>query len=442
MLFSQFENVLDAYALTPRQIVLAFSGGVDSRVMLDLLSTYRDIHPQHRYLVIHVHHGLSENADAWLAQCEGWSVEVGLDFKGLHVDFDKRGESLEKAAREARYSAIASVVEPEALVLTGQHADDQAETFLLALKRGSGPAGLAAMPEIRPLGHAHLLRPLLTVMRQDIEKYANKQGLAWIEDESNLDCRFDRNFIRQAWLPQAKERWPGFVRAINRTSKLCAAQEALLHELLAEHDVRLQQPDGGMSLALLSAYSSRMQSSLLRRWLKQTAGLNLSQVQLSEVFNSVINAGEDANPLVQLGNWQVRRFQQSLYCVINAEDVSAWQHTLALNCAAALPDSIGELSLIEREDLNGLMLRLPSESEAVTVSFNPEGLFAHPLGRQGKRKLKKLFQEYGVPTWQRRRTPLIFYGEQLAAVADLFVCEGFDGQECELVWHKHHPYSA
>ncbi|WP_407331178.1 tRNA lysidine(34) synthetase TilS [Enterovibrio sp. 27052020O] len=442
MLFSLFENILDTYTPTPRQIVLAFSGGVDSRVMLDLLSTYRDIHPQHRYLVIHVHHGLSGKADAWLTQCSEWAAEAGFDFKGLRVDIDKQGESLEKAAREARYLAISSAVESEALVLTGQHADDQAETFLLALKRGSGPAGLAAMPEIRPLGQAHLLRPLLTVMRQDIETYANQQGLAWIDDESNLDCRFDRNFIRQAWLPEARRRWPGFVKAINRTSKLCAEQEALLDELLSEHDARIEQPDGGVALTLLGAYSARMQASLVRRWFKKAAGVSVSQGQLNQIFMSVIEAAEDANPLVQVGCWQIRRFHQSLYCVKNAEDVSDWVHYLTLNVLVKLPDHIGELLLAESADIKGLMLRRPNGNEAVTVSFNPEGLSAHPVGRQGKRKLKKLFQEYGVPTWQRRRTPLIFYGDQIAAVADMFVCEGFDGQECELVWHKHNPYSA
>ncbi len=133
MLFSQFETALDPLATSPRQIVLAFSGGVDSRVLLDLLSTYRDIHPQHRYLVIHIHHGLSTNANHWLKRCEEWATETDFAFRGIKVTLDGQGESLEKQARDARYQAILDAVEQDALVLTGQHADDQAETFLLAL---------------------------------------------------------------------------------------------------------------------------------------------------------------------------------------------------------------------------------------------------------------------------------------------------------------------
>ncbi|WP_028024331.1 tRNA lysidine(34) synthetase TilS [Enterovibrio calviensis] len=438
MLFSVFENVLNAHAVTPRQIVLAFSGGVDSRVMLDLLSTYRDIHPQHRYLILHVHHGLSENADEWMEKCHQWSTDAGFDFRGLKVQFEKQGESLEKQAREARYSAISLNVEPEALVLTAQHSDDQAETFLLALKRGSGPAGLAAMPQIRGLAQAQLLRPLLAVSRQDIEIYANDQGLAWVEDESNLDCRFDRNFIRQVWLPKVRERWPGFVKAVNRTSMLCAEQEALIDELLEEHDARIELPDGGLSISALQTYSSRMQVALLRRWLKKVMGQSVSQVQLKEILHSVVDAACDANPEMRLGEWMLRRFQNALYCLSKMNDVTDEQRVLALNCVTDLPDNLGTLLMTESRTVHGLSLRAPRSEESVTVKFNPEGVYAHPLGRQGKRKLKKLFQEYGVPSWMRRRTPLIYFGDQLAGVADLFVCVGFEGQECELVWHKTH----
>lgn len=440
MLFSLFENVLDTYTPQPRQIVLAFSGGVDSRVMLDLLATYRDIHPQHRYLVIHVHHGLSPNADEWMVRCEAWATEADFAFKGIRVALNKQEGNLEKAAREARYQAILNHVENDALVLTGQHADDQAETFLLALKRGSGPAGLAAMPETRPLGHAVLCRPLLSITRAVIEHYAEDQGLSWLEDESNLDCRFDRNFIRQQWLPLAQERWPGLVKAINRTAHHCAEQEALLDELLSGYDHRVMLADGGLSLDALMTFSSSMQTAMMRRWLKKTAGVVPSSVQMRELQVSVIDAAQDANPSLLLGSVEVRRYQGRLYVVPPHRDVSAWTGELELGETLGLPDGLGSI-VVKPAELGG-MIRAPLEGEVVRISFNPEGISAHPAGRQGKRKLKKLFQEYGVPSWERRRTPILFYGEKVAAVAGLFVCEGFVGGECELVWHKCHTFDA
>ncbi|MBE1277305.1 tRNA lysidine(34) synthetase TilS [Enterovibrio baiacu] len=450
MLFSVFENVLDAHAPSSRQIVLAFSGGIDSRVLLDLLSTYRDVHPQHRYLVIHIHHGLSSHADAWMKQCEAWASDAGLPFKGVKVKVENNGEGVEKAARTARYQGITDNVESNALILTGQHADDQAETFLLALKRGSGPAGLSAMPILRPMGHAHLLRPLLSVTRAEIEAYAVQQGLSWVEDESNLDCKFDRNFIRQRWLPPAQSRWPGLVKAINRTASLCAEQEALLEELLESHDAIVRPEPKVLALHALADYSEKMQSALVRRWLKQATGLSASQAQLNTLFSSVIAASDDANPKLHLGDWQVRRFQSQLYVVPEFEDISDWCGSLQLSQIAVLPNESGQVALFgdgiestrHKFDAQGnrvsLHLRRPKADEEVSIRFDPESVFARPLGRQGKRRLKKLYQEYGVPSWMRRRTPLLYYGETLAAVAGLFVCEGFEGQDCDFVWHKTH----
>ncbi|CZF77971.1 tRNA lysidine(34) synthetase TilS [Grimontia marina] len=443
MLFSLFEYVLDKHTPEPRQIVLAFSGGMDSRVMLDLLATYRDIHPQHHYLVIHVHHGLSPKADTWLAQCERWAGEADFAFKGIRVSLSLKGESLEKAARDARYQAILNSVDDNALVLTGQHADDQAETFLLALKRGSGPAGLAAMPEIRPMEHAVLCRPLLEANRKTIEEYAESQGLNWVEDESNLDNRFDRNFIRQEWLPKATQRWVGLVKAINRTATHCAEQEQLLDELLVPFDADVISEDATLSINNISNYSAALQTALVRRWLKKVGRVSLSKVQLDQVFSSVINAAQDANPALKISQGEVRRYQGKLWFVTPYHDVSDWGSMVTFDQMVQLPDKLGKLQLVLGKNCGvGIKLRAPMADEPVRVSFDPEGLSAHPEGRQGKRKMKKLFQEYGVPSWLRRRTPILFYGDTVAAVGDLFVCKDYVGDECELVWHKFHALNA
>ncbi len=429
--------MLDAHIIEPRQIVLAFSGGMDSRVMLDLLATYRDIHPQHDYLIFHVHHGLSCNADHWLEQCRQWAEQAGFAFKACYVQLKTKGESIEKVAREARYQAIIENTHQGALVLTAQHADDQAETLFLALKRGSGPAGLAAMPLLRKLGHAELLRPLLQSTRREIQDYAQTQGLNWVNDESNDDLRFDRNFIRHRILHDAEQRWSSFTKSINRTALLCAEQEQLLDELLFSYEKKVTNYDQSLALAVLQSYSLLMQSALIRRWYKSNTQESLSQAQLQQVFSSIIDASADANPLLKLGQWQIRRYQNSLFLLRNHQDITAWESELLLNLPLTLPDHLGKLTLLSGgNQQHALTLTKPKHDEQVFVRFNPEGLFAHPFGRQGKRKLKKLFQEYGVPSWLRRRTPLIFYGNQLVAVADLFVCQGFEGHSCQLLWEQ------
>ncbi len=440
MLFSHFENVLNKHifpASTRQQIILAFSGGVDSRVMLDLLATYRDIHPQYRYLIVHVNHGLSPNAARWQKQCQAWAKDTNFDFVASCVEVKKQGKSIEQAAREARYSAIASQMEPNALVLTAQHADDQTETFLLALKRGSGLSGLAAMPEIRPFECGFLLRPLLDIPRDEIERYAEQQGLTWIEDESNQDSRFDRNFIRNEWLPLAQSRWLGLSKAINRSASLCAQEVALMEELLTPYEEKVIMSDGALSLAELETYSLALQTALVRRWLKRETGSTCSKVQIDQIFQSIIHSVEDANPCLKLGDWQLRRFQQHLHLVTDYHDISQQTVTMQPEEKVSLPQDLGEL-VLSAEDVMGLKLTSPESGQPISIRFDPEGLSAHPVGRQGKRKLKKLFQEYGVPSWQRRRTPLIYYGDTLVAVADLFVCDGFEGNDYTLVWHKLH----
>ncbi|WP_434356497.1 tRNA lysidine(34) synthetase TilS [Parasalinivibrio latis] len=433
MLFSSFESVLNKYSPSPRQIVLAFSGGVDSRVMLELLCVYRDTHPQHEYLLVHVHHGLSSNADSWVSLCERWADDSAMPIHIERVTLKKEGESLENAARQARYDAIAKHLKPGAILLTGQHADDQVETFFLALKRGSGPAGLAAMPESRQFSNGTLVRPLLHVRRQDIVSFAEQQGLDWIEDESNQDSRFDRNFLRNEILPGLSARWPGFHKAVKRTITLCSEQESVIDELIVGKMNEIVWPDGSLDLAGLSWNSRQVAQQIVRRWIKQEACIVPSQAQLLELFDSVIPAAEDANPLLGIGEWQIRRFQGRLYLVHQVKDISLWQSYLSLSQVTELPDGLGMLSLFPKAGGN---LRLPVNGETVRVMFEPSGLSAKPVGRGGSRKLKKLFQEYGVPSWLRRRTPIVLFGDEVAAVAGLFVTDHGSGNQCDLLWHK------
>lgn len=440
-LYSSFENTLNHQISQlstdiSAHIILALSGGMDSRVLLELLALYRNQYPQHHYQVIHVHHGLSPNADAWLAQCEHWAKAANFSFRAVRVAIDKTQGNIESAARTARYQAILACAKPNALILTGQHADDQTETFLLALKRGSGPKGLASMPVCRPFAHAYLIRPLLEVTRAQIEQFACAHQLDWIEDESNQDTHYDRNFIRQTWLPIAKARWPQLGQAIQRTAALCAAQEALLDELLTDYDAKMIQADGGFCLRDWAQFSSQLQSALLRRWLRKSYAITPSFAQLNQIQTTIIAAASDANPILQLGPWQIRRFQKRLYVVPAFKDVTNWRSELVDNVPLQLPDGLGVIGLYSDKDYSGLSLKRPSELTSIYVRFDSQGLLAHPVGRQGKRQLKKLFQEYGIPSWQRRRIPIIFYGDTLVAIADLFVCKGFDGTDLKLNWQR------
>nr|WP_086939062.1 tRNA lysidine(34) synthetase TilS [Thaumasiovibrio occultus] len=435
MIYSSFSQQLVAQLSQRQRVVLALSGGLDSRVMLDLLRRFRDAYPQYDYLAVYVHHGLSCNADRWADNCLRWSNEAGIACVVEKVSVDQRQGGLEQGAREARYDALRRHITDGAVLLTAQHLDDQCETFLLALKRGSGPKGLSSMPSNTAFAGGVHLRPFLATSRDALEAYAKEHQLEWNEDESNSDTRFDRNFLRHQVMPVLSERWPSISANIARSARLCGEQEAALALLLQDKLAQLTVSDG-LCCTQLQDQPTVIQRQLLRAWLSPQVSVMPSEAQLNTMLSEVLAARDDANPSVQWGRYQLRRHQDRLHLVRPFADVSGWQATLAVGQTLALPDGLGALSLLAatgKPVSSTLMLRAPQADEPITVRFAVEGLQVKPAERHaGRRKMKKLYQEYGIPSWQRPRQPMIFFGDELAAIAGLFVCEGFVGEDVAL----------
>ncbi|OHY92658.1 tRNA lysidine(34) synthetase TilS [Vibrio rotiferianus] len=438
-LYSQFTQVLDRYYQSGSKIVLAFSGGVDSRLLLELLSRYQQVNSTGNNPIkchaVYVHHGLSSNADDWADKCLMWAEQVGITCSVEQVSLDiNSGDSIELLAREARYQVLSKHIQAGDLLLTGQHADDQVETFLLALKRGSGPKGLSSMAESMPFAGGMLVRPLLAIKREQIEAAAKEEGLDWVEDESNQDTRYDRNFLRHRIVPDLSERWPSIHQAVQRSASLCAQQEALLDELLGAVFERALKSDLSLSIDELATHSDLARARLIRMWLAKLNANMPTQVQLNLIWNEVGLAQQDANPKLQLKQGEVRRFQNRLYWVTETADVTTWQSDIQTDTALVLPERLGELTLNTSSEQ--ATIALPPQPELLRVTFNPEGLSAHPTTRNHSRKLKKLFKEYNVPSWLRRQIPILMYQNQVVAVAGLFVDRAFSGQDCELIWRK------
>ncbi|BBV18597.1 MULTISPECIES: tRNA lysidine(34) synthetase TilS [Citrobacter] len=423
---------LNTSLLNFQSILVAFSGGLDSTVLLHQLVQWRAQHPEVALRAIHIHHGLSPHADSWVQHCESVCMQwqVPLVVERVHLEDD--GLGIEAQARRARYQAFAQTLLPGEVLMTAQHLDDQCETFLLALKRGSGPAGLSAMGENSPFAGTQLIRPLLAQTREALEAWARQHELCWIEDESNQDDTYDRNFLRLRVTPLLQQRWPHFAQAVARSAALCAEQESLLDELLASDLADCITAHGTLLLVPLMMVSDVRRAALLRRWL---AGLNApmpSRDGLERIWQEVALAREDASPCFRLGEYEVRRYQSQLWWVKSvdgqSETVIPW---LEWKTPLALPAGLGSVQLISAGEL-----RMPQEDEAVSIRFKAPGLL-HIVGRNGGRKLKKIWQEQGIPPWRRDTTPLLFYGETLIAAAGIFVTrEGAaeDEEGVSLVW--------
>ncbi|WP_087022931.1 tRNA lysidine(34) synthetase TilS [Thaumasiovibrio subtropicus] len=444
MIYSLVEQQLLNTLSPSGRIVLGFSGGLDSRVLLELLARFHQRHPQYAVHVVHVHHGLSQHADDWESQCEQWAREAGLPFQCEKVVVDASDGGIEQGARRARYAALRKHMTSDSLLVTAQHQDDQCETLLLALKRGSGPRGLAAMPALCAFAGGLHLRPLLSLSRQALETYAEAANLSWVEDESNADDRYDRNFLRNQVLPMLSARWPAVSRNIARSAQLCADQESALSLLLVEKLLAISTPQGQLRCDALLAQDKVLQPQLLRQWLANQHCTMPSAAQLAAMLSEVVAAKQDANPQLCWQSYQLRRFQNTLWVVRPTQSLVECEVKLEVGKATVLPDGLGELLLVPREsdapddrasESLALPLRQPEAGQKVQVRFGVEGLKVQPVERQGgRRKMKKLFQEYAVPSWQRDRMPMVFYGEELAAIAGLFVCKGFEGTALTLRW--------
>lgn len=415
-----------------RQLLIAFSGGLDSTVLLHLLVQLRQVHPDFLVRAVHVNHGLSALADDWAdhcrRQCDTW--QVPLRVQRVHVN--TRTGGIEAAARSARYITLNASLKADEILLTAHHLDDQSETFLLALKRGSGPAGLSAMAACGSIANHVLLRPLIGCSRLQIKMYAQQHQLSWIDDESNNDTYFDRNFLRLQVLQLLKLRWPHFTSAVARSASLCAEQEKLLDELLTEQLQALLGKDGSLLIKGLLGYSAVCRFALLRRWITRHNVTMPSRKQLQHLWDEVALSRVDATPRLQLATYQIRRFQGRLYLLplmVSLRNICLnWSRTTPL----ILPDRLGKLI----NSKGNIYLRPPQPTQQVTVRFSAKGSI-RIIGRTHSRPIKKLWQELNVPPWLRERTPLIYYNEKLIAALGTFISEEGRVQENEKPWQLH-----
>jgi len=413
---------LAGLAGAPRRYVVAFSGGLDSTVLLHALALSRDAAAP-PLLAVHVDHGLHSDSAAWCRHCRSFAQSLGVEFIDMAVRIPGRsGHGAEAAAREARYNALRSVVEHGDWLLSAHHKDDQAETLLLNLMRGSGPAGLAGIAAVRPFADAWLVRPMLDVSRAALREYADAQGLAWIDDPSNEDQQFDRNYLRHDIMPRLENRWPGVIDRIRRSATLAGEASQLLDQLADADYRRLGTRPDRLELTGLRALGPERQRNVLRYVVRETGLPSPPAAQLQSVITDLIPARDDAQPVVQWPGAEVRRYRDNVY-ILTPWAAAQYGAVVPIpgDCAAqtiALHAGLGELHF-EPDAPRGLADAVVRAG--LEVRFRSGGEEIKPVGQSHTRKLKKLLQEEGVVPWMRERLPLLYSGDALVAVADLWI---------------------
>ena len=352
-LFSLFQAQIPT---TANKLLIAFSGGLDSTALLSLVKKLSEKRPHLSLRTIHIHHGLSPNADTWTAHCQQLCKQFAIPLIIEKVKVEMH-DGIEAGAREARYQAILKHIQPDEYLVTAHHLNDQTETFFLALKRGAGLQGLGAMQKESQLFGMPILRPLLSFSRNELEHYVQQENLSWVEDESNQDNHYDRNFLRNQILPEIRQRWGHFDYAVQRAAQHCFEQQQLINELLQTcFEQHLLEDQKQFSLVNFLGYSSQKQTALLRMWLAKNQIAMPTQVQLAHIIDDVIKAKADATPQFQLGEHIIRRYQQRLYLTEKFVDLSQTCIDMPLNQQITLPDNLG--TICAAHNAKGILVQL------------------------------------------------------------------------------------
>ena len=396
---------------------IAFSGGLDSTVLLHLLAHLAQHHSLPALSALHVHHGLQAAADAWPAHCQSVCDALGVPLQVMRVKVQP-GASLERAAREARYAAFMSLTEAGDVLLIGQHRDDQAETLLFRLMRGAGVRGLSAMPAQRPLGQGVLLRPLLDVTRAELEAYARAHQLRWIEDPSNEDRQFSRNYLRHQVLPLLTARWPQAQASMARSAAHLREAQGLLDELAQLDLAQAATPSEfswlglpSLELAPLATLSAARQRNALSHWLEPLT--RLPDTDHWSGWEDLCSAGSGASPIWRLADGELHRSAGRIW----------WLSGDWLRAPAVSVEWHDPLTPLRLPDNGRVMFSGQTPVGPLRIGYRQGGEVMH-LAERGHRDLKRLLNERAVPGFVRGRLPLLFDGAQLLAVANL---PGLDG---------------
>lgn len=404
------------------RVCVGLSGGIDSIVLLDVLMRLAPRH-QWRMSAIHINHQLSPNALAWAAFCRRTCRARGVPLRVVKVRV-AHGNSTEAAARDARYAAYRGCRAD--VIALAHNQDDQVETLLLRLLRGAGVKGLAGMPYARPEGALRVVRPLLDVPRHEIERHASCRGLQWVDDESNTDTHYLRNFLRSDLLPRIAPRVPGYRGTLTRAAAHLAEAATLLDDLArmdAVHCIR----DGVIAVAALRQLSDARASNLLRHFLAAAGVAMPDKRTLDEALRQALRAKQDARVHLDLGGHALRRFDGALHLTEqwDAPDDALsvrWRGERTLRIAALR----ASLKMLRGRgcgiDLAGL------HQAPVVLRLRQGGERLRPDAGRPRRRVKDLFQESNVPPWVRDRLPFLWSGPHLVWVPGLGIDQRFQAR--------------
>ncbi|MEE3003347.1 MAG: tRNA lysidine(34) synthetase TilS [Pseudomonadota bacterium] len=391
-----------------QHVWVAYSGGVDSHVLLHLLTN--EI-PKERLKALHINHGISELSDKWQQHCEKITRDLGIDLTVKKINtLHNTDTNLESRAREARLALFCSTLNKDEVIFLAHHAMDQVETMLMRLFKGAGPQGLCGIKEIQQYKSITLLRPLLDIKKHEIQKYAKEQNLEWIEDDSNSNIKFERNYLRHEIIPLLNKTWPSLTNNLLRCQLHHLEQEQYLESIIKPINDEVLK-ENKLDLKALLLQNNFLQKYILREWLKVKLSYPPSTKQLITIQDNIINAKSGAKPELLISNKKIRRYKNFLYITSNENlTYPAGQEIIWQAHENSIYLELLKIKLIKNSSKSNIL------KHELIIKFRQNGERFQPQGRQGSHPLKKLMQEWQIPPWKRDKTPLIYLKENLIAV--------------------------
>ena len=426
---------LDKY----NRIGIAFSGGLDSSVLLHLLANSNL--SKSKLTTLHVNHGVNKQSAKWEEFCEDRSRELGINFQSWSITIPKKIS--EDTLREERYNSYKEWCSRDDLIITGHHFDDQVETILFRLIRGTGIFGLEGIKKFSKVKDINFYRPLLDFKKDELLQYATKHKIKWIEDDSNNNLKFSRNALRHEVFPQLKKISPSFYKSFNKISGEANKTKTILFEIAEDDYKNIGAQISGINRLELNRLSKARQENLIYFWLKEMNDLGISFAGLSRIYQSLhkktegtlqfpITTKDGMTDLkIILTSKEVRIITE-----IEAEGLPR-ELNLSWNLEDCLDLPTGRLSVVESY---GKGINIGFRNSGAIVRARNGGERCKPFGRDKSQKIKILFQEYEIPDWKRKNVPIIYINDEIAAVGDLWVCDAYHASDNEkglsIVWDK------
>ncbi|WGS66297.1 tRNA lysidine(34) synthetase TilS [Enterobacteriaceae bacterium ET-AT1-13] len=400
-----------------KKYLVAYSGGLDSSALLQILfDLNKTLFKNISLRAIHVNHNLNMNSNIWVKHCYLFCKKKKINLIIKNINIIKK-KNIEEEARKLRYKIFKKIILNNEILLLGHHLQDQCETFLLSLKRGSGPSGLSCMPFKKKIGNNYLIRPFLNIKKKYLTQYILKKKIKYIIDNSNYNTKFDRNFLRLKILPIINKRWPKFYISIFKSSILCANQENIIYDILKKKIFKIQNKKKALLIDYLKQIKLIKCYLIIKKWINQFNVKIPSFKKIKKIWTEIALSNINSQPKLNVKLYQINRYSKYLYLLPNICNITniniIWENQKSL----ILPNNIGKLIINKNE---GYILRAPQKNEKIIIKFLVKGKY-NIIGKIHSLNIKKIWKELGIHPWLRNKIPLIYYDNKLISAVGVFI---------------------